>query len=147
MRMLIYTGVDLSKILGGHEVRTIGDNWWHHRRFRCYIIHINWCVFFTVPYISHATISLVIKRKKFAFLQLPVLEPIFSATWVLILALKINVLREMTFNLTLVSTTTVHIAAYIWPTINWNRLNSCLSGGRSARLLPAHQQCIAIACS
>src|SRR6218665_2014088 len=36
-----------------------------------------------------------------AFLQLPVLELIFSATWVvLILALKINVLKEMTFNLT-----------------------------------------------
>src|SRR6218665_3183882 len=50
---------------------------------------------------------------KVAFLQLPVFEPIFSATWVvLILALKINVLREMTFNLTLVSTTTVRIAAY-----------------------------------
>src|SRR6218665_3432917 len=36
-----------------------------------------------------------------AFLQLPALEPIFSATWVvLILAMKINVLKEMTFNLT-----------------------------------------------
>src|SRR6218665_1146894 len=33
------------------------------RRFRCYIIHINWCVFFTMPYISLATISLAIKRK------------------------------------------------------------------------------------
>src|SRR6218665_1231864 len=37
---------------------------------------------------------------------------------------------------------TVHIAAYLWPTANLNRLNSCLSDGRSARLLPAQQQCL-----
>jgi len=42
-----------------------------------------------------------------AVLQLPASELIFSAIWVvLILALKINVLREMTFNFTLVGTTT-----------------------------------------
>jgi len=36
-----------------------------------------------------------------AFLQLSTLEPIFSVTWVvLILPLEINVLKEMTFNLT-----------------------------------------------
>src|SRR6218665_949800 len=54
------TGVNLSNILGGHEVRTfIGVS-----GATCtYIIHINWCVFFTVPYISLATIGLAIKRK------------------------------------------------------------------------------------
>jgi len=42
----------LVQNIGGREVRTICDDWWHHRRFRCCVIHINWCVFFTVPYIS-----------------------------------------------------------------------------------------------
>jgi len=49
----------------------------------------------------------------------------------------------MTFNFTLISTTTVglHLAAYLWPTANWNRLNSCMSGERRVRLLPAQQHC------
>src|SRR6218665_716556 len=69
---------------------------------------------YSAVYISLAKISLAIKRKKIAFLQLPVLEPIFSATWVvLILALKINVLKEMTFNLT--TTVGLHLAACLCP--------------------------------
>lgn len=36
---------------------------------------------------------------------------------------------------------TAHIATYLWLTAGWNRLNSCsMSGGRRARLLPAHKQ-------
>jgi len=51
-------------------------------------------------HVSLATLKIV------AFLQLPSLELIFSATWIaLILALKINVLREITFNFTVVGTT------------------------------------------
>jgi len=65
-----------------------------------YVIHINWCVFFAAPYISLAALKIV------AFLQLPALELIFNAIRVvLILALKINVLREITFNFTLFGTT------------------------------------------
>jgi len=42
---------------------------------------------------------------------------------------------------------TAHIAAYLWQTASWNRLNSCKSSGRSAKLFPALQQCISGACS
>jgi len=48
------------------------------------------------------------------------------------LALKINIFREMAFNFTLVGTTTWTSAEpyrplhnYLWPTTNWNCLNSC----------------------
>jgi len=44
---------------------------------------------------------------------------------------------------------TVHIVSHLWPTVglNENRLNFCMGGGRSARLLSAHRQCVAGACS
>jgi len=106
-----------------------------------------------VPYI-HVSLA---PLKIVAFLQLPVSELIFSATRVvLILALKINILREMTFNFTLGYSVKLHehrqnrrlhIAAYLWPTASWNCLNSFMSGGRSSGLLLAHQQCVAGACS
>src|SRR6218665_1825368 len=92
------TGVDLFKILGGTRSgqSAITDDIIGVSGATSYIIH--WCIFFTVLYISLATISLAVKLKIFAFLQHPVLKPIFSATWVvLILALKNQCLKRDDF--------------------------------------------------
>ena len=96
----IAMGVDLSKILGGARSgqSTMTDdiigvsvlrNTYKLVRFLYSAVH---------TYI-HVLQQLVLqsKAKIYAFLQLPASQLIFSATWiVLILALKIIVLREMT---------------------------------------------------
>jgi len=125
----------LVQNIGGHKVWTIGDNWWHHRRFWCYVIRHR-CKL--VHFLYSAVHSL--SRAALKFVMLCCISSTsglkaFSATWfVLILVLKINILREMTImtsNFTLVSTTTWTSAEpytllhnYLWPAANWNRLNS-----------------------
>ena len=56
----------------------------------------------------------------------------------------------MTFSLIIISqydnmnlARAAHITLCLWPSASWNCLNSCSTyGGRSARLLSAHQQCL-----
>ena len=85
-----------------------------------------------------------------ACLQLTTLKLIFSATLVsLNSSLENQYLKRDYFKFRISRynniAKTVHVAAY-QPQIE-NRLNFCMSGGRSARLRPPHQQCVASACS
>ena len=49
---MLYALAKSSPEILGNGVWTIGDNGRHQRRFRCYVIRINWCVSFTNVTIS-----------------------------------------------------------------------------------------------